>query len=161
MDFGSHLGSIFSHFAIILHSFFQHRFRIDFSLISGWIWHWFSILFWCAINSVPEPREPCFFTTVSRSAPKSMLLTSSIFLVVPLFFGIKFALIFTSIWISFFIISGAQNREKSAPGRRHPGVLAFVIGLRSTLHCTYFSTSPSQHSTFSALHLLSTYVFCW
>ena len=39
MDFGSHLGSIFSHFAIILHTFFRHRFRIDFSLILGWILH--------------------------------------------------------------------------------------------------------------------------
>jgi len=32
MDLGSHVGSIFSQFAIILQTFFRHRFRIAFSL---------------------------------------------------------------------------------------------------------------------------------
>ena len=46
-------------------------------------------------------------------------------------------------------------------GPEAPGVLGFVIGSRSTLHCTYLSTSPSQHSTFSACHPLSRQVICW
>ena len=56
----------------------------------------------------------------------------------------------TYFWTSFFITFGARNREKSAPGRRHPGVLGSSSFSRSTLHCTSPSTSPFQHFAFSA-----------
>ena len=103
MDFGSHLGSIFSHFPIILHSFFDHRFRIDFSLILGWIFHRFSIIFAYKFRSATEPREPRFFSTVPRSAPKIEFLPSSIFHVFLVFFDPDFTWILHRFLMVFYL----------------------------------------------------------
>ena len=105
-DFGSHLGSIFSHFAIILHSFFQHRFRIDFSSISGWIFHRIFIIFAYKFRSATEPREPWFWTTVWRSAPKIEFLPSSIFHVFLVFFDPDFTWILHRFLMVFWLHFG-------------------------------------------------------
>ena len=90
MDFGSHLGSIFSHFPSFWHHFFEHRFYIAFSSILGWIFHRFFIIFGCKISSVTEPREPSKLEQVSNESSVLLSQGTSIFHDFPKIFFIIF-----------------------------------------------------------------------
>ena len=114
MDFGPHLGFIFSQFSSFLHHLFQYRFCIDFSSILGWFFHRIFIIFCYKLRSATEPREPCFLTTVWCSALIFMFSTSSIFMFFRFFSVSDFASIFTYFLTSFSIISGAQSGGKSS-----------------------------------------------
>ena len=63
---------------------------MDCSLLFGWFFHGFFIIFGCKFNSVPEPREPSKLEQVWDESSVLPSQGTSIFHVFPLFFGIGF-----------------------------------------------------------------------
>ena len=61
-------------FALLFRGLILHRCSIDFASISGWIFHWFFIIYAYRHRSATKPREPCFWTTVWCSALKNKFL---------------------------------------------------------------------------------------